>query len=189
MMRWVQWYQDQPHTTAPYGPHSNLLWPPFRTPIQNPCTGAPFKREPSVIGKWARHQNNQDISMSSMVSRSALYNSPIWPPFKPLMTPFKTPFQNPHSGSPFKTPIQNPHSGSLFKGDSFPIQCHKIHQSGSAQQAEENASFETSWAQLTVQPMAQQTICSEFMSTGRSWSSRHEKCPRTMNMISSKKIV
>ena len=26
------------------------------------------------------------------------------------------------------SPIQNPHSGSPFKGDSFPVQHHKIHQ-------------------------------------------------------------
>ena len=32
----------------------------------------------------------------------------------------------------------------------------------------------------------QQTICSEFTSTGRPRSSRHGKCPRTMNMISLK---
>ena len=31
--------------------------------------------------------------------------------------------------APFRTPIQNPHSGSPFKGDSFPVQHHKIHQS------------------------------------------------------------
>ena len=163
-------------------PHDHPIWPPFkpctapfRTPIQNPCTGVPFKREPSVIGKQARYQNDRHDEMSSMVPRSAPYDCPIWPPFKPLTAPFRTPIQNPCTGAPFKrelsvigkrarhqndqdinmssmvsrpalydcpiqppfkpltalfkTPIQNPHSGSLFKGDSFPVQCHKIHQS------------------------------------------------------------
>ena len=31
---WVQWYQNQPHTTAPYGPCSSLLWPHSKPPFK-----------------------------------------------------------------------------------------------------------------------------------------------------------
>ena len=70
----------------------------FRGPLQ-PHIGALFKREPSVIGKRARYQNDQHDEMSSMVPRSAPYDHPIWPPFKPCMAPFRTPIQNPHTGA------------------------------------------------------------------------------------------
>ena len=96
----VQWYKDQPHMTAPYGPHSSLLQPPFRIPLQ-PHTVAPFKRELSIIEKWVRYQNDQHYEMSSMVPRSALYDHPVWLPFKPLMALFRIPLQ-PHTGAPFK---------------------------------------------------------------------------------------
>ena len=85
-------------TWPPFKPHMA----PFRTSIQNPHTGAPFKREPSVIGKQARYQNNQDDELSSMVPKSTLYNCPVWPPFKPHTAPFRTPIQNPRTGAPFK---------------------------------------------------------------------------------------
>ena len=98
-------------------PYDHPVWPPFKPctgPIQRPLqphTGAPFKREPSVIEKRARYRNDQHNEMSSMVPRSAPYNHPIQPLFKPLMAPFRTPIQDPHSK------------------DSFPVQHHKIHQS------------------------------------------------------------
>ena len=98
------WHDETSSMVPRSAPYDCPIWPlfkplmaPFRTPIQNPHTGAPFKRELSAIGKQARHQNDQDINTSSMVSRSALYDCPIWPPFKPLMAPFKTPIQDPHS--------------------------------------------------------------------------------------------
>ena len=125
--KWARYQNDQHDEmssmvprSAPYDcpiqPHSSLVWPHSEPPIQNPHTGALFKREPLVIGKWARYQNDQHDEMSSMVPRSAPYDYPVQPLFKPLMAPFKTPIQIPHSGSP-------------FKGDNFPIQHHKIHQS------------------------------------------------------------
>ena len=46
------------------------LTAPFRG-LSQPCTGSPFKREPSVIEKWARYQNDQHNETSSMVPRSA----------------------------------------------------------------------------------------------------------------------
>ena len=88
MMRWVQWYQDQPHMTTPYGPHSSLL---------QPHTGAPFKGDLSVIERWARYQNDQDSKLSSLVPISALYICPIQALFKPLTALFKIPLQEPHS--------------------------------------------------------------------------------------------
>ena len=75
------------------------LTAPFRGFLQ-PHTGAPFKRGPSVIEKQARHQNDQHDEMSLMVPRSALYDCPIWPPFKPLMAPFS--LLQPCTGAPFK---------------------------------------------------------------------------------------
>ena len=80
----------------PFKPHMA----PFRGLIQ-PHTGAPFKREPSVIEKQARYQNNQHDEMSSMVPISAPYDCPIQPPFKPHMAPFRGLIQ-PHTGAPFK---------------------------------------------------------------------------------------
>ena len=76
------------------------LTTPFRG-LSQPHTGAPFKREWSVIEKQARYQNDQHNEVSSMVPRSFPYNHPVWPPFKPHMAPFRT---------PFKIPIQDPHS-------------------------------------------------------------------------------
>ena len=64
-----------------------------------------------------------------MVSRSALYD-PVWPHMAPVQASYG--------------PIQNPHSGSSFKGDSFPDTASQDTPKCSAQQAEENASFETS---------------------------------------------
>ena len=107
--------------TVPVWSLFKLLMAPFRTPIQNLHTGAPFKREPLVIGKQSRHQNNQDINMSSMVSRSALYDHPVWPPFKPLTASFKTPIQDPCSKPPFRIPCS--------KEIASPYSDHKIHQS------------------------------------------------------------
>ena len=72
----------------------------FRGLLQ-PCTGAPFKRELSVIEKQARYQNDQHDELSSMVPKSILDNCPIWPPFEPLMAPFRGPLQ-PHTGALLK---------------------------------------------------------------------------------------
>ena len=77
------------------------------SPIQNPHSKSPFKRELWVIGKQAKHQNDQDIDVSSMVWRSVLYDCPIWPPFKPLTAPFRTPIQNPHTGAPSKRTVSH----------------------------------------------------------------------------------
>ena len=57
-------------------------------------------QELSVIGKWARYQNDQHDKMSSMVPRSAPYDHHIWPPFKPLMAPFS--LLQPHTAAPFR---------------------------------------------------------------------------------------
>ena len=78
--------------TALYSPCSSLL---------QPCTGAPFKGNLSVIERQARYQNDQDSELSSLVPRSALYNCPIQALFKPLMALFKIPLQ-PLTGAPFK---------------------------------------------------------------------------------------
>ena len=112
MMRRVQWYQDQPHMTALYGPHSSLLWPHSKSPYS---LLQPLLKE----NQWP-YRNQTSIKMISMtkmnavVPESAPYNCPIWAPFKPLMAPFKIPLQ----------PLM-----ALFKGDNFPMQHHKIHQS------------------------------------------------------------
>ena len=111
------WHDEMSSMVPRSAPYDCPIWPrfkplmaPFRTPIQNPRTEAPFKREPLVIGKRARHQSNQDINTSSMVSRSALYDCPVWPPFMSLRAPFKIPIQDPHSKphskSPFRIPFQ-----------------------------------------------------------------------------------
>ena len=89
------------------------LMAPFRIPLQ-PCAGAPFKGEQSIIQKPDKYQNDQNAKMSAVIPKSTLYDCPIWAPFKPLMAPFKIPLQ----------PLM-----ALFRGDNFPIQHHKIHQS------------------------------------------------------------
>ena len=70
-------------------------WAPFRGPLQ-PCTGALFKREPLAVERWASYQNNQHDELSPMVPRSAPYDHPMQPPFKPLTALF-SPVQEPHS--------------------------------------------------------------------------------------------
>ena len=62
-------------------------------PIQRPHTGTPFKREPLVVEQWARYQNDWHDEMSSMVPRSAPYDHPIQPLFKPLTALFRSPIQ------------------------------------------------------------------------------------------------
>ena len=101
-MSWIQWYQNQPHTTAPYSPHSKPHMALFRTPTQNPHSGSPFKRELLVVEKWARYQNNQHGWSESNGTKI----NPIWPPH---MAPIQA------SYSPIQNPIQNPHSGSHSK--------------------------------------------------------------------------
>ena len=111
--KWARYQNDQHDETSSMVPRSALYdcpvqppfkpcTAPFRTPIQNPCTGALFKREPSVIDKWARYQNDQHDETSSMVPRSALYDCPVQPPFNPCTAPFRTPIQNPCTGALFK---------------------------------------------------------------------------------------
>ena len=71
---------------------------PFRGLLQ-PRTGAPFKREPLVIEKQARCQNDWHEEMSSLVPRSALYDCPVWLHSSLLW---------PHSAS--YSPLQESHS-------------------------------------------------------------------------------
>ena len=93
----------------PVWPLFKLLTAPFS--LIQPCTGAPFKGDLSVVERWARYHNDQDSELSSLVSRSSLYDCPPYGLHSSLLQP--------HS---------NPHSKSPFKGDNFPMQHHKIHQ-------------------------------------------------------------
>ena len=89
--------------SAPYDcPMQALCKPhmaPFRNPLQ-PCAGAPFKGEPSVVERRARYQKDQHDKLSPIVPRSVPYNCSMWPPFKPLTALF-SPIQ-PCTGVPFK---------------------------------------------------------------------------------------
>ena len=81
------------------------IWPLFKPlmalfSLLQPCTGALFKREPSVIEKQAKYQNYQHDETSSMVPRSAPYDHPVQSLFKPLMAPFS--LLQSHTGAPFK---------------------------------------------------------------------------------------
>ena len=73
-----------------------------------------FKGEPVAVQKPDKYQNDQHAKMSAVIPEATLYDCSIWAPFKPLMAPFKIPLQ----------PLT-----ALFRGDNFPIQHHKIHQS------------------------------------------------------------
>ena len=53
----LQWYQNQPHMTAPYWPHSSPLWPHSKIPLQ-PLM-APFKGDNFPMQHHKIHQNVQ----------------------------------------------------------------------------------------------------------------------------------
>ena len=108
---------------APFKPFTA----PFRNPLQ-PHAGAPFKREPSVIQKPDKYQNDQHAKMSAVIPRSTMYDCPIWDPFKPLMAPFKT--------------VQ-PCATAPFRQQNFPMQHHNIHQNVQLDKQEKNAQFKT----------------------------------------------
>ena len=74
------------------------LTAPFRGPLQ-PHTGAPFKRELSVIERQARYQNDRDSELTSLVPRSA-HMTALYRPHSSLLWP--------HSEAPYG-PLQ-PHS-------------------------------------------------------------------------------
>ena len=127
----------------------------------------PFKGEPLVIERRARYQNDQHDEMSSLVPRSAPYEHSKcaeWPKCSTIQPQCSTP---------------------PFKRDNFPIQHHKIHQN--VQLNEQRKMHPLRPPELSQQPN-QQHIKQYVQSLlyWRSRSSRHGKCPRTMNMISLK---
>ena len=80
-------------------PSVKPLMAPFS--LSHSHTGAPFKREPSVIESViARYHNDQHDETSSMVSRSAPYDCLVQPPFKPIMALFS--LLQCCTGAPFK---------------------------------------------------------------------------------------
>ena len=86
------WHDELSSMVPRSAPYNHSIWPLFKPlmalfSLLQPCTGAPFKREASVIEKWTRYQNDWYDETSSMVTRSAQYTCPMWPPFKPLMAP------------------------------------------------------------------------------------------------------
>ena len=109
-MSLVIWDQDQPHTTAPFDPHSALFTIQPRAAWFKPRV-APFKQQPVVREKQGRYQNDQHDELSYMGPRSALYDCPIWAPFGPihcsaLCGPVQAPYDPIHHSAPCRSPIQ-----------------------------------------------------------------------------------
>ena len=84
------------------------------SPVQKPHTWALAKREPLIIQRLGRYQNDQHDEKSLVVPKLAPYDCPIQASFC-------------HCWTPFRFPIQ-PCTGIPFKEDNLPILNHKIHQ-------------------------------------------------------------
>ena len=157
-IRRVHWYQDQLHMN-----------------VQNVQNGQMFDHSAPSFNPTIQRRTIGHRKMSQVSKQSAWQAKFIGTKISSIWT-FKM----------CRTAKMFDHSAPLFKAVDLPHTASQDTPKCSAQWAEKNAPFETSWAQLTAQPTAQQTICSEFISTGRSRSSRHGKCPRNMNMVSLK---
>ena len=95
-MRQAQWYQDQPHMTAPYSPCSSLLWPcsaSSRSPVQRWSIG---HRKTSQVSKWSGQQ--AEFIGTKISPKWLPYIGPIQASY---IAPFKIPLQ-PLTGAPFK---------------------------------------------------------------------------------------